>query len=166
MAEDITQLKVELNDLNVKCQLARDNEIRFALQRSRLEAERAKLLVRIMEAMAATPAAPAVALAAVSAAVTPTAPTASSCSRHQSPHRQSASRNPLRGSVAVADTARPKSAPRSGTSPRVCPPCKTWSKPCCGRSQRECARVTLQPPSRRVGGQPHPGHTFLQSSGI
>jgi len=61
--EDVAQLKVELNDLNVKCQLARDNEIRFALQRSRLEAERAKLLVRIMEAVApaAAPAAPAVA---------------------------------------------------------------------------------------------------------
>ena len=39
MVDDIVRLKTELNDLNVKCQLARDNEIRFALQRSRLEAE-------------------------------------------------------------------------------------------------------------------------------
>jgi hypothetical protein len=68
--DEITTLKAELNDLNVKCQLARDNEIRFALQRSRLEAERAKLLVRIMEAVAST-AAPAIALPT---APTPTAP--------------------------------------------------------------------------------------------
>ena len=52
-------LKTELNDLNMKCQLARDNEVRFALQRGRLEAERASLLVKIIEAVEANQSAPA-----------------------------------------------------------------------------------------------------------
>jgi hypothetical protein len=52
MATEIAQLKAELTDLNTKCQLARDNEIRFALQRGRLEAERTQLLVKFIEAMA------------------------------------------------------------------------------------------------------------------
>jgi hypothetical protein len=63
MANEITQLKAELNDMNVKCQLARDNEVRFALQRGRLEAERTQLLVKMIEAMAP----------ATAAAVTPVA---------------------------------------------------------------------------------------------
>lgn len=49
------KLKAELAELNQKCQLARDNEVRYALQRGRLEAERAQLLIRIMEAMAHSP---------------------------------------------------------------------------------------------------------------
>lgn len=34
MSDEITRLKAELVELNTKCQLARDNEVRFALQRS------------------------------------------------------------------------------------------------------------------------------------
>jgi hypothetical protein len=50
--EAVATLKAELAELNLKCQQARDNEVRYALQRSRLEAERASLLVRIVDAMA------------------------------------------------------------------------------------------------------------------
>jgi hypothetical protein len=46
---DPSKLRVELDELNVKCQQARENEIR-ALQRSRVEAERAVLLAQIAEA--------------------------------------------------------------------------------------------------------------------
>jgi hypothetical protein len=62
MVDEITQLKTQLAELNTKCQLARDNEVRFALQRGRLEAERTQLVVKMMEAMASqatpTPATP------------------------------------------------------------------------------------------------------------
>jgi hypothetical protein len=44
------KLKAELVELNAKCLLARDNEIRHALQRSRLEAERAETMVKLMDA--------------------------------------------------------------------------------------------------------------------
>lgn len=47
----VAVLRAELDELNLKCQTARDNEVRFALQRSRLETERAQLLVKLMEAM-------------------------------------------------------------------------------------------------------------------
>jgi hypothetical protein len=53
----VDKLKADLDELNLKCQTARDNEVRYALQRSRLEAERAQLLVKIMETM--SPSAPA-----------------------------------------------------------------------------------------------------------
>jgi len=66
MATEIAQLKADLTDLNMKCQLARDNEVRFALQRGRLEAERAGLLVKMIETMA-----PAVAPVAAPAIVSP-----------------------------------------------------------------------------------------------
>lgn len=49
----VVELKAELVELNQKCQLARDNEVRYALQRSRLEAERAQLLVKLMDAQLA-----------------------------------------------------------------------------------------------------------------
>jgi hypothetical protein len=49
--DEIAKLRAGLSDLNLKCQTARDNEVRYALQRSRLEAERAELLVRLIEAM-------------------------------------------------------------------------------------------------------------------
>ena len=52
MVDEIAKIKSDLNDLNMKCQLARDNEVRFALQRGRLEAERTQLLVKMIEAMA------------------------------------------------------------------------------------------------------------------
>jgi hypothetical protein len=52
MSDEAAKLKAELTELNTKCQLARDNEVRFALQRSRLEAERTQLLVKLVEAMA------------------------------------------------------------------------------------------------------------------
>jgi hypothetical protein len=45
----IAKLRADLVDLNLKCQQARDNEVRFGLQRSRLEAERAQLLMRMVE---------------------------------------------------------------------------------------------------------------------
>jgi hypothetical protein len=54
MTPEIAQLKADLTDLNMKCQLARDNEVRFALQRGRLEAERTNLLVKMIEALAPT----------------------------------------------------------------------------------------------------------------
>jgi hypothetical protein len=63
MVDEIARLKAELAELNTKCQLARDNEVRYALQRSRLEAERAHLLVKLVEATATT-AVPAAVLAA------------------------------------------------------------------------------------------------------
>ncbi len=56
MSDEIAKLKTELEALNLKCQLARDNELRYALQRSRLEAERTRLLVKIVEAQSAPPA--------------------------------------------------------------------------------------------------------------
>ena len=62
MVDEIARLKAELAELNTKCQLARDNEVRYALQRSRLEAERAHLLVKLVEAT--TTAVPAAVLAA------------------------------------------------------------------------------------------------------
>jgi hypothetical protein len=65
MANEIAQFKAALTDLNMKCQLARDNEVRFALQRGRLEAERTQLLVAMVEAMA--PAADTLAVAPVGA---------------------------------------------------------------------------------------------------
>jgi hypothetical protein len=58
MSDGMTALKVELERLNQACQLARDNEVRYALQRGRLEAERAQLLVKLMDAMAAPAASP------------------------------------------------------------------------------------------------------------
>lgn len=87
--DEFTRLRAELDELNLKCQTARDNEVRYALQRSRLEAERAKLLVRMMETMAPTSAvAPTAPYRVVvqAAPVSPTAPT------------------PVRGSAAVEDT--------------------------------------------------------------
>jgi hypothetical protein len=48
---DIAKLQADLADLNMKCQQARDNEVRYGLQRSRLEAERAQLLANMVEAV-------------------------------------------------------------------------------------------------------------------
>jgi hypothetical protein len=45
---DISKLRMELDELNIKCQQARDNEVRYGLQRSRLEAERAQLLAQMV----------------------------------------------------------------------------------------------------------------------
>jgi hypothetical protein len=50
MSGEIAKLKAELEALNLQCQLARDHEVRYALQRSRLEAERVKLLIRLYDA--------------------------------------------------------------------------------------------------------------------
>ena len=55
MSDEITKLKADLAELNAKCLTARDNEIRYALQRSRLEAERSQLLVNLVEAATSTP---------------------------------------------------------------------------------------------------------------
>ena len=70
MTDAIAQLKAELTDLNMKCQLARDNEVRFALQRGRLEAERTNLLVKMIEALAPTVAAPSAVVPASAYSVT------------------------------------------------------------------------------------------------
>jgi hypothetical protein len=65
--DDPVKLRSELADLNEKCQQARDLEVRYALQRSRLEAERASLLVRLVETtvMTAAPVVPILASAPV-----------------------------------------------------------------------------------------------------
>ena len=63
MVDETARLKAELAELNTKCQLARDNEVRYALQRSRLEAERTQLMVKLVEATASS-AVPAAALVA------------------------------------------------------------------------------------------------------
>jgi hypothetical protein len=70
MAHRTAQLRAQLTELNTKCLLARDNEIRFALQRSRLEAERAQLLVKLVEAAAAAPSTPPAMAAAQPYAIT------------------------------------------------------------------------------------------------
>jgi hypothetical protein len=46
---DIAKLRADLADLNLKCQEAGYNEVRYGLQRSRLEAERAQLLMQMVE---------------------------------------------------------------------------------------------------------------------
>jgi hypothetical protein len=48
---DLTQMKEELRQLDCLIQAERNDEVRHGLQRSRLEAERAQLLVRMIEAM-------------------------------------------------------------------------------------------------------------------
>ena len=54
MSDAVAKLKAELDALNLQCQLARDHEIRYALQRGRLEAQRATLLAKMMEAAASS----------------------------------------------------------------------------------------------------------------
>jgi hypothetical protein len=54
MPENIAKsedLKTALENLNRQCQLARDNELRYAVQRSRLEAERAVVLAEAVAAL-------------------------------------------------------------------------------------------------------------------
>jgi hypothetical protein len=53
MSDEVAKLKAELEASNLKCQLARDNEVRYALQRSRLEAERINLLISLCDAVQA-----------------------------------------------------------------------------------------------------------------
>jgi hypothetical protein len=50
MVDEIAQLKTDIEALNLQCQLARDHEIRYALQRNRLEADRIRLLIKLVEA--------------------------------------------------------------------------------------------------------------------
>jgi hypothetical protein len=54
MPDEITNLKAELEALNLQCQLARDHEIRHALQRTRLETARMQLMLKIMDAIASS----------------------------------------------------------------------------------------------------------------
>jgi hypothetical protein len=56
--DETARLRAELDELNRKCQTARDNEVRYGLQRSRLETERAQLLFKLMEAMSPPTVAP------------------------------------------------------------------------------------------------------------
>jgi hypothetical protein len=51
MSDETAKLKAELEALNLQCQLARDHEIRHALQRTRLETSRMQLLVRLIEVL-------------------------------------------------------------------------------------------------------------------
>jgi hypothetical protein len=51
--DEVAKLRAELTQLNVQCQLARDHEVRYALQRGRLEAERTQLLVKMIDALGA-----------------------------------------------------------------------------------------------------------------
>jgi hypothetical protein len=57
MAE-IAKLKAELEALNLQCQLARDHEIRYALQRTRLETARMQIMLKIVDTVSAPPEAP------------------------------------------------------------------------------------------------------------
>lgn len=52
MSDEVAKLKAELEALSLQCQLARDNEIRFALQRTRLESGRMQLMLKIVDAIA------------------------------------------------------------------------------------------------------------------
>jgi hypothetical protein len=53
--DEIAKLKAELEALNLQCQLARDHEIRYALQRTRLETGRMQLMLKIVDAVMASP---------------------------------------------------------------------------------------------------------------
>jgi hypothetical protein len=55
MSDEIAKLKAELEALNLQCQLARDHEIRYALQRTRLETARMQLMLKIVDAVASPP---------------------------------------------------------------------------------------------------------------
>ena len=55
MSDEIAKLKAELEALNLQCQLARDHEIRYALQRTRLETGRMQLMLKIVDAVAPRP---------------------------------------------------------------------------------------------------------------
>ncbi len=52
MPDDVAKLKADLHTLNCHIQAERNNEVRHGLQRGRLEAERAQLLVNLMDALA------------------------------------------------------------------------------------------------------------------
>ena len=54
MPDDIAKLRIELQILDGRIQAERNDEVRHGLQRGRLEAERAQLLVKMMEATAHT----------------------------------------------------------------------------------------------------------------
>jgi hypothetical protein len=54
MSAEIAKLKAELEALNLQCQLARDHEIRHALQRTRLETARMQLILKIVDAIASS----------------------------------------------------------------------------------------------------------------
>jgi hypothetical protein len=51
-ADDVDKLKAELHSLNCRIQAERNDEIRHALQRTRLENERAATLVRLIDVQA------------------------------------------------------------------------------------------------------------------
>ena len=55
MSDEIAKLKAELDALNLQCQLARDHEIRYALQRTRLETARMQLMLKIVDGVASPP---------------------------------------------------------------------------------------------------------------
>jgi hypothetical protein len=54
MSDEIAKLKAELEALNLQCQLARDHEIRYALQRTRLETARMQMMLKIVDAFASS----------------------------------------------------------------------------------------------------------------
>jgi hypothetical protein len=74
-SDEIAKLKAELHSLNCRIQAERNDEIRHALNRTRLENERAQALVKLMDAhaplAAMPPSAPAVAKAVVVDAPSP-----------------------------------------------------------------------------------------------
>jgi hypothetical protein len=73
MSDEVAKLKSDLHVLNCHIQSARNDEVRHGLQRGRLEAERAQLLVRLIEAVTA-PLAPAVPAIAAGMAASPVVP--------------------------------------------------------------------------------------------
>jgi hypothetical protein len=54
MSDEVAKLRTDLEALNLQCQLARDQEIRYALQRSRLEADRVRLLTKLVDAQSSS----------------------------------------------------------------------------------------------------------------
>ena len=59
--DEVGKLKAELHSVNCRIQAERNDEIRHALNRTRLENERAQTLVKLMDALAAFAALPVVA---------------------------------------------------------------------------------------------------------
>jgi hypothetical protein len=145
--DESTRLRAELDELNLKCQTARDNEVRYALQRSRLEAERAKLLVRMMETMAPTSAVAPTAPYRVVVQAAPVSPTAPM---------------PVRGSAAVEDTV----ADAGRVKPEGLPSVPAMVEAVLQDAPKGLRPCEIRAASRNTGGRTLPVRGSHRSSGI